>query len=64
MRRAIRAEYVERCEDCLYYRKHNGIAQFYCEYVSKLCEEAKSIANYKSTPTPWTDAGVATVSAV
>jgi len=52
MRRAIRAEYVERCEDCLYYRKHNGIAQFYCEYVSKLCEEAKSIANYKSTPTP------------
>jgi len=29
MRRAICAEYVERWQDRPYYRKNNGIAQFY-----------------------------------
>jgi hypothetical protein len=29
MRSAICAVYVERIEDGLYYRKHNGITQFY-----------------------------------
>jgi len=34
MRRAICAVYVESWEDRLYYRKHNGIAQFYYEPLS------------------------------
>jgi hypothetical protein len=28
----------------LYYRKHNGIAQFYYEHVSQRCVEAKSVS--------------------
>jgi hypothetical protein len=64
MRRATCAVYVERLEDHLYYRKHNVIMQFYYEYVSQRCGEAKSISIWKSTPTPWTDAGVAFVYAV
>jgi len=44
MRRAICAVYVERWEDSLCYRKHNGIAQFYNEHVSQRCGEAKSIS--------------------
>jgi hypothetical protein len=43
MRRAIYAVYVERSEDRLYYRKHDGIAQSYYEHVSERCEEAKSV---------------------
>jgi hypothetical protein len=42
MCRAICAIYVERSEDRLYYRKHNGIAQCYFEHVSQRYEEAKS----------------------
>jgi hypothetical protein len=62
MRRAVYAVYVEQKEDRLYYRKHNGIAQFYYEHVSQRCGEAKSSPISKSIPTPWTDAGVAFVS--
>jgi len=43
MRRAICAVSVERLQDRLYYRKHNGIAHFYYEHVSQRCAEAKSI---------------------
>jgi hypothetical protein len=43
MRKAIGAVYVECSEDRLYCRKHNGIAHFSYEYVSKLCGEAESI---------------------
>jgi len=42
MRRAICAVYVERWDNRLYYRKHNGIAQRYFEHVSRY-GEAKSI---------------------
>jgi len=64
MRRAICAVYVERWEDRLYYRKHNGITHFYYEHVSQRCGEVKYISIQKSTPTPWADAGVAFVSGV
>jgi hypothetical protein len=43
MRSDICTVYVEPSEDCLYYRKHNGIVQLYYENVSKRCGEAKSI---------------------
>jgi len=33
MRRAICTVHVEILEDRLFYRKHNGIAQFYKEHV-------------------------------
>jgi hypothetical protein len=39
MRRAICAVYVERWEDRPFYRKHNGLAQFYYEHVSQRCGE-------------------------
>jgi len=35
MRRTISAAHVERSEDRLCNRKHNGIAQFYYEHVSQ-----------------------------
>jgi len=44
MRRAICAVYVERWEDRLCYRKHNGIAQCCFEHVSQRYGEAKSIS--------------------
>jgi hypothetical protein len=44
MRRAKCAVSVEISEDSLYYRKHNGIAQFYYEHDSQRCGEAKSIS--------------------
>jgi hypothetical protein len=34
MRRTKRAVYVERGEKRLYYRKHNGIMQFYYKHIS------------------------------
>jgi hypothetical protein len=61
MRRTICAVYNERWEDRLYYRKNNGITQFDYEHVSQRCGEPKSTSISKSTPTPWTDAGVAFV---
>jgi hypothetical protein len=64
MRRVICAVYVERWQDSLYYRKYNGITQFYYEHVSQRCGEAKHISISKSTPTSWTDAAVAFVFAV
>jgi hypothetical protein len=48
----------------LYYRKHNGIAHFYYEYVSQPYAKAKSVWIWKSTPTPWTDASISFVSTV
>jgi len=44
MRRAICAVYFERWKDRMYYRKNDGIAQFYNEHVSQCCVEAKSIS--------------------
>jgi hypothetical protein len=64
VRRATCAVYFERWEDRLYYRKYNRIAQFYYELVSQRRGEAKSVSIKKSTPTSWTDAGVAFVSGV
>jgi hypothetical protein len=43
MRIAICAVYVEHSEDCLYYRKHNEIAQCYFEHVLQRYGEAKPI---------------------
>jgi hypothetical protein len=43
MRKDICAVYVERSEDRLYYRKHNEIAQFYFEHISKRYGEAKFV---------------------
>jgi len=43
MSKAICAVYDERWEDRLWYRKLNGIAQFFYEHVAKLCGEAISI---------------------
>jgi hypothetical protein len=63
MRTTICPVYDERWEDRLWYRKQNGIAQLFYEHVSNHCGEAKSISILKSTPTPWTDAGVDFVSA-
>jgi len=37
------AVYVERSEDRLYYRKHNGIAPCYFKHVSQPYGEVKSI---------------------
>jgi len=31
-------------KDCPYYRKHNGIAQFYSEHASQRCGEAEYIS--------------------
>jgi hypothetical protein len=64
MRWATYEVHLESWEDHLYYRKHYGITQFYYEHVSQPCGEAKSISIWKSTPTLWTDAGVAFVYAV
>jgi hypothetical protein len=44
MRRAVCAVYVEHWEERQYYRKPNGIAQFYYEHVSQRCGEAESIS--------------------
>jgi hypothetical protein len=43
MHRAVHAVYIKDVEDRLYYRKHNGIVQFYYEHVSFRSGEAKSI---------------------
>jgi hypothetical protein len=64
MRRAICAVHVEFWEDCLYYRKHDGIAQCYFELLSQQFGEAKFISVEKSSPTPWTGAGVGFFSGV
>jgi hypothetical protein len=55
---------VETWEERLYYTKHNGIAQNSFINVLQRYREAKFISIQKSTPTPWTDAGVAFVCAV
>jgi len=57
MHRATCAVYAERWEDCLCYRKYNGIAQSSFEHVSKRNGEAKSIC-LNSTPTPWNGTSV------
>jgi hypothetical protein len=52
MFRAICAVSDERSENRLYYRKHDGIAQFYYEQVSLRCGEAKSISIQKRRRRP------------
>jgi len=48
MRRTICAVYVKSWENRLYYGKHNRIAQFSYENVSRHCGEAKSIPIYEA----------------